>query len=162
MLIAIPIVVFLVVMAINLLYQAGLLVRPDYGLAWVITGVVITLITVWRGIQLLPSGFATSSERSLTLDVSFEGVCRIIPLVVSKNHWKMQEVDLEKGHFKARIGWSWHTIGSTFLIDVTGIDPKSVKIHAFCGTRSSADPGHNEKMLTKFLDGLGKATKDGR
>ena len=37
-----------------------------------------------------------------------------------------------------------------FLIDVSRDGEKPVNIHAFCGTRSMNDPGHNDKMIEVF------------
>jgi len=109
--------------------------------------------------RLNPSGFNTSSEKTSVIAESFETVCHTVPMVISSNHWKLRNADLQRGLFNARIGWSWHTVGSTLLVIVTSMSEKEVSVYAFCGTRSINDPGHNDKMIAKFFNGLDSRLK---
>ena len=133
---------------------SGVLDSTSYGVVLGSGLLIVTLFAVWHGLQMAPKGFATSSEKSLTLNRPYGDVCRLIPKVVGRNHWKLLEGSQETGHFKARIGMSLHTFSSTLIVDLKHLDEESVSVHAFCGTRSVNDPGHNDKMIDKFFFGL--------
>ena len=115
---------------------------------------MVTLYAAWQGLQMAPKDFATHSEKSLTVNKPFEKVCEFTPRIIAKNHWKLQEADPERGHFKARIGMSLHTFSSALLVDVSRKDEQTSNVHVFCGTRSVNDPNHNDKMIAKFFDSL--------
>jgi len=157
---AIVVMTALVVSTLSLARSSEVLTHSEYAAGLVIGEAIILCFLAWKRLQAAPSSFATSSEKSLPIAESVDRVCHATPKVVSDNRWKLEEADLNKGHFRARIGMSLHTFSSTFLIDVAPADENSVNVHVFCGTRSSNDPDHNDRMISKFFAGLGDALRD--
>lgn len=158
----IAVVTILLLSVLRFLRVTGTLSFWGYTLALVSGVLVITSFVVWEGAKIAPTGFANVSKKSISVMEPFEKVCETVPRVVSKNHWKLKETDIKKGHFEAKIGMSLHTFSSTMLIDISSADRRSANIHVLCGTRSLHDPGHNDKMIAKFLSGLGSALGDSK
>lgn len=160
LLLAIPAITILLLSVLRFLRGNGTLTFWGYGMALVSGVLIITFFAVWEGLKLAPTGFATVSEKSFSIGEPFKSVIEVVPKVLSQNHWKLEEADINNGHFKARIGMSLHTFNSIMQIDVSNASSRSVNIHVLCGTRSLNDPGHNDKMIAKFSSKLLIVLKD--
>ena len=112
----------------------------------------------YRRILSIPD---VTSTRSMSVPVSKEVVCDLIPQVILKNKWKLMDADKTLGHFKARIGASIWTWGETMLVDVGKNDDGLTKVDVYCEVihHQKADHGRLEKDVDKFYSELEKAIK---
>jgi hypothetical protein len=102
-----------------------------------------------------------TSAKSISVPVSKELVCELVPQAILKNSWKLMDADKALGHFKARIGMSIWTWGETMLVDVSKSDDGSTKVDVYCEVihHQKADYGKLDKDIERFFSELEKLTK---
>jgi hypothetical protein len=103
----------------------------------------------YRRIMRVPD---VTSTRSISVPVSKETVCELVPQLILKSKWKLIDSDKTLGHFKARIGASIWTWGETMLVDVSMNEDGSTKVDVYCEVihHQKADHGKLDKDVDKF------------
>ncbi len=103
------------------------------------------------------------TDESFVLPHSFARTCKVIPTVVTGNHWKLVESNEDSGVFQIKIGMSRKTWGEIMVVDVTQVNAKSSKVNVRCSAQHQIyDYGKNYADITKFHTALLKELDSGR
>ena len=134
----------------------GVLGFGGYVISFVALFAVCVPLLLWRTLKNMPEGTGVTGEKSSLIDVPFDRLNSIIPLIIEKCRWKLAIADAERGYFKGKIGRSIQTMyGQIFQIDVKKMNEASSEIHVRCEAyHQIVDYGQNRKMIDKFYNQL--------
>jgi len=129
-------VTLLVIVAIAVISVAQLFSRVlgvwGYIIGYPRVVAIMVILIVRQSWKEFPSEAAATSERSISLPVTFSLVCENVPQAVKNYDWKMMLADESHGHFQARIGMNLKTWGQVMQVDLTMADGKSTDISVKC------------------------------